>query len=477
MKKQILVFILLHSVYFIQAQELISYELINSKSQSQVEAEINYDVLSGVDYYKLVYSLIDHNNQLDTASGLVTFPKDINTPVPLVAYQHGTTSGRDDVPSNLDAGSLEAMVFASQGFVCSAADYIGMGDSDGFHPYIHAASEAAAGVYFIKAAQELCDELGRDLRPELFVSGYSQGGHAGMALQSEIEQNWIGDLQLTACGHGSGPYSVSEIMRLQMLADESYVAGVAFIPYVILSYQEVYGNLYSEMNEFFKAPYIPDILRFYNNEITLSSMGFNLGFLLLGNEGLNARVYHMLQDSITDRLIANVPADPIIAALRANDTYKWQASTPTKLYYCEADEQVPFENALFADSAMNALGANDLEAVLVDVNADHGECANQAFPLIVDYFNSFLQVGTVESELNPRDNITIYPNPSKDEIMVEYANGYHYEIISMEGSKRQSGKIKQSEAQIALHELPPGQYFIRFIDGDKVQMKPLIKMD
>ena len=458
------------------AQELISYELLGSITEAEAEEQTGQDAVSGVDYYKLIYSLIDHNNQLDTASGLVAIPSDISTAVALVAYQHGTTDSRDDVPSNLEAGSYAATVFASQGFVCSAADYIGMGDSDGFHLYVHAASEAAAGVYFIKAAQSLCVEIGRNLRPEMFVAGYSQGGHAAMALQREIQTNWTADLEITACGHGSGPYSISEIMRLQMLADEQYAAGVAFLPYTILAYQEAYGNLYDDLTDMFKNAYITDIQRFYDGQITLSEMGFNLGFLLLANEGFNARVYHLLQDTIVSRLQANDPQDSLIIAMKDNDTYEWQAMTPTRLYYCDADATVPFENSIFADSAMNALGARDLEAVQVNPNADHGACAEEAIPLIIDYFNSFLNAATEDNTLDGLISAKISPNPVSDHLIFRSEMDMDFTIYSLGGIECLQGKLSSGWAQLDLSNLEPGQYIIRLRSNRGILNQSFVKV-
>ena len=70
-------------------------------------------------------------------------------------------------------------------------DYIGMGESPGLHPYCHGASEATT-IDMIRAVRE-AESL--DMIPgmtadngEMFVTGYSQGGHAAMATHKYVEE-------------------------------------------------------------------------------------------------------------------------------------------------------------------------------------------------------------------------------------------------------------------------------------------------
>ena len=58
-------------------------------------------------------------------------------------------------------------------------DYIGMGESPGLHPYVHGESEATATIDMIRAAREfITDSLNLIDNHQVFLSGYSQGGHA-----------------------------------------------------------------------------------------------------------------------------------------------------------------------------------------------------------------------------------------------------------------------------------------------------------
>ena len=51
-------------------------------------------------------------------------------------------------------------------------DYIGMGDSPGFHPYVHAKSEATASIDMVRAAREYLSTTNFVDNNELFLTGY-----------------------------------------------------------------------------------------------------------------------------------------------------------------------------------------------------------------------------------------------------------------------------------------------------------------
>jgi dienelactone hydrolase len=106
-----------------------------------------------------------------------------------VSWQHGTTTQRSEVPSKPtpDEGVVASLVFAGHGYLLAAPDYLGLGTSEGRHPYYHAESTAASVVDLLRAARRLAEA--RDLAwPEpLFLTGFSQGGHASIAALRELE--------------------------------------------------------------------------------------------------------------------------------------------------------------------------------------------------------------------------------------------------------------------------------------------------
>jgi len=68
-------------------------------------------------------------------------------------------------------------------------DYIGLGKGDKFHLYQNSESEATASIDMLLAIQELNIEFGIKTNKQLFLTGYSQGGHACMATHKNCKMS------------------------------------------------------------------------------------------------------------------------------------------------------------------------------------------------------------------------------------------------------------------------------------------------
>lgn len=147
--KKILLCLLLVSA-FAHAQTLVSYNLIRTYTTTQIDSILAANGIPGiilpstydVDVYKVVYNTADADTLPIVASGALFIPKNPQCRVPVMSYQHGTVSVKTDVPSTLQA--LEVIIgetSASDGAVVAMPDYIGLGDSPGLHPYVHAYTE------------------------------------------------------------------------------------------------------------------------------------------------------------------------------------------------------------------------------------------------------------------------------------------------------------------------------------------------
>ncbi len=395
-------------------QMLVSGTQIATFSAADISAQTGIQVPYGVTAYKILYTTPGSDGITDTASGLLCIPDDDQLSYPMLSYNHGTTSGKQDCPSNLQGGSHLSLAFASQGYIVCAADYLGMGESRGFHPYVHAQTEAQASVDMLFACKTFLTGNGIAFEDQLFISGYSQGGHAGMAAQKLIEDQYASDFNLTACSHMSGPYSISKVMKDVILADVDYDYP-AFVCYAVMGYQEVYGNLYNDINDIFKSPYSGLAQQFYNGTINLTNLNLQLLIQMNLNEG-NAYPYSLLQDSIT-HAIQSDPGHPINIALGDNDVWNFSATTPTRLYYCGADEQVTHINSIFADSAMNANGAADLQAVQMDPNQSHSGCIPLAGIATLLFFDQYATIGLEDRSETP--TLRVYPNPVTEWVHIE----------------------------------------------------------
>ncbi|MDQ3015525.1 MAG: T9SS type A sorting domain-containing protein [Bacteroidota bacterium] len=456
------------------AQEyVVDYTFLGSRTKFELLVLFGQLVDYDIDLYKIRYKTLDINMQPDTASGLLVLPQvPSDTQLPIVVYGHGTTSGPTDVPSQLRGGFEVAMAYAGKGFATAAPDYLGLGDSRGFHPYVHAASEASASLDMLFATYEFLELNDPDYDPNfLFLSGYSQGGHASMALHKEIEDFWSIIIPVTAATHMSGPYSLSGVMRDKILSDESYNSP-AYIAYIFLGYNEVY-NLYNDVSEVFKEPYATSIESFYNGNINLTMLNATLITQL--NAGGDTIVKRMLQDSIVEAL-ANDINHPLNIALQENDTYNFAPTSPTKLYYCGGDITVSPANSLVAEAEMNALGAIDLEAVDLNSGLTHGACVFPAVLSSIDFFLSFVNGTGIEDLDKNADQLTVYPNPAFDEITVrwnEASAGMDYLIIDAKGVTVSQGH--SSSDRISVSGLTSGLYTVICTAGRTTRVARILR--
>lgn len=210
------------------AQKVVSIQPLGSRTRSQIADRFKQPLAAyDVQCFRLIYITKNTAGQLDTVSGLVAVPLDPTRRFPRLLYQHGTASSRFEVPSfNVFTGGEgeQALLFASLGFVTLMPDYLGLGVSKGFHPYVHAASEAWVAADMLRALPVFAQLYDVHTHDQLFVTGYSQGGHAAMAFHRDAEALWSQEFPIVASAPLSGPYySTGEVMRELILSDKVYM--------------------------------------------------------------------------------------------------------------------------------------------------------------------------------------------------------------------------------------------------------------
>ena len=457
----------------IQAQKFESSVFLDSYTKNEISLIVGISVNYAVDLYKVRYYTADIDGNDHIASGLLCVPQSNSLIFPLSCYQHGTVGDRTEVPSNLRGGFVLPMVFASDGYVVCAPDFLGLGDSPGIHPYVHAKTEASAGLDMLLAVRELDEQTADfDLNDQLFISGYSQGGHAAMALHREIETNNSDVFTVTASAPMSGPYSISDKMIDFTLGEEAY-STVAYLAWVMIAYKAVYPEILKdfELEDIFKEEFMPDILDFKNEKITLWELNDLITEILLTNVGI-VRPKEMLKDGIEDA-IKNDPNSPLYRVLADNDTYDWSPIAPTRIYYCVGDDQITFENAILADSVMNANGAVDLEAVRNDNFSllTHSGCVLPASYSGILFFRNYRNILSSSEELAFDPNIKI--NNNNEQLIIHipqenYRNNNRMEIIGMTGQVYYAGNIETGFSQHSIASLPSGMFLIRLVNQNKL---------
>ncbi len=462
------------------AQNLVSATFLGQKSQAELYIEFNSlpFIQFGAKYYSITYTTHDVHGAIDTASGLIAVPDNPNRIYPRLVYQHGTSGSKQEVPSinvQTDGEGKVGNLFAGLGYVAFLPDYLGLGNtSKGFHPYVHAESEAWAAMDMLRAGDQFLQQNQVATNDQLFITGYSQGGHGAMALHRAIELDPTHEFEVTAAAPMSGPYSISKVMRDLILTDKVYYYP-AYIPNTALSYQTVYGNLFSTMTDLFKQPYAALIQQFYDGQMTLSNLNQELITQLIANEGA-CRPFRMMQDSTVQAVMMN-PNHPINVALNANDTYNhWIPKAPFRLFYCTADDQVPYQNSILARDSFLAAGVTNFAISDVMPSADHGACYVPAMTSTLIFFLGFQQIGSVGT-LSPSTihELSFSPNPAQDYITIQdLPKDGRYEIVDFSGKVLQSGRLSEGSQSLSLANLPNGVFLIRYFAQGEVWRGKLV---
>lgn len=443
---------------------LISQEKIKSLNASQSQYYLDYfnipssgAAVYGVDIYKLTYVTTDVHGNLTVASGAVYIPTITDCDyAPIISWHHGTVFDKTEVASANKGNAVIGALLSSYGYIVTYPDYLGLGDNEGIHPYHHGDSQATASIDLIRAAREMLDELdGLKDNNQLFITGYSQGGHATMAMHKYIQEHQIyGEFNILASAPMSGAYDMSGAQFDLIFDGDSTYYMSAFIPYLLASYQLAYGNIYQSYDQLYNAPYAQTIEEFVNNNHTWQEWS-NL---------VPANYYEFMQDSVIKNMLADETHEshPILRAMKLNSYIDWVPERAVKMLYSGNDSMVSPQNAIVALNRMEKLGADKVEAINVFPEGAH---ENSLFPQLLyalDWFEGLktsCQFVTGSNETTNLKPFVIYPNPAKDVLNISYPEDLDFEIFNMLGRKILAGE-KQTNGAIDISGLKAGQYII-----------------
>lgn len=333
-----------------------------------------------VKHYRIVYETVDPLGGRTKASGGLFLPQSVGNPLPLFSYQHGTTTLTNEVASIANSGdSVVGLVFASAGYASVLPDYLGLGDSPGFHPYVHARSEATACVDMLRASRRYCASNGVALNGQVFLAGYSQGGHATMALHRELEKYHTNEFAITASAPMAGSYDMSGV-ELNDLLSPRCPPNPYYYAYVLTAYQRVY-SLAPEWSGLLASPYDTTIPPLFNGNVDGSTINTYLPPCNISNLLTSAQLASLKND----------PGGALRQALRDNDVDQWKPVAPVRMYHCSADADVPYANSQVAYSNFLARGAAQVQLIDPQPSADHGGCFLPSLSAAKIWFDSLKQ--------------------------------------------------------------------------------------
>lgn len=421
-----------------------------------------------VDVHRVVYQTPDADGQTPTtASGLVMVPNvDTSCAVPMMAYLHGTKLKKDDTFYYLRGEWQLGVIAATSGYAMVMPDYLGLGMSPGIHLYQHARSQATASIDIMRVCRTIMENDNKQLNGQLFIVGYSQGGHATMATHRMIQEELNGEFEVTASAPGSGPYDMSGAQLDMVAAFEPY-AVPGYLPYVIQSYQHIYGNLYDSIQQIYVPPYDETIPPLLDGTV-------NFGVL---NAAMPSIPREIIQPDYADAFFSDT-THPAFLALKDNDVFEWIPESPVLFNYCRSDEEVTFQNTIVASEWMINAGAPSIEVVERDTALSHYECAQPSIFLSKIWFDGMADLceGNVGIEdVAGSEELIVFPNPvSTGSVSFNNDRDILVRVLDVSGKQLISRTLIRPNEQLILGQLKPGITLVEIVADNRTLYKKLV---
>jgi len=339
---------------------ILKSSLVNKK-----KIDVNQTVF-GFKAYKIPYTTTDANGKEVNASGVMVVPSDLGadkaTKGKLAAMKqlglaavvdcHGTIFANKEAPSVVMETTSEpegaAIILTSlSGFITLQPDYIGFGDSSSHtQEYLIEKSSASTVVDFIKAAQKFAKDnnIKWVATNQMYLTGYSQGGHVAIAALEEIEKE---KFNLRVAAPMAGPYLLDPIAQGVLNSDTIEVP--SFMAATAYSYATVYKQ---NLTDLIQEPYASKMAALFNGSLTRVEIDKELTTKVKGDDGL-----------FSDNLVANYDNSWFRAKLNENSVVDFSPKTPIKMLHCLGDDVIPYQISVATEDVFK----NKLNAAYVDL--------------------------------------------------------------------------------------------------------------
>ena len=369
---------------------LVSYNLVKSHTTKTISElwkkhhipKVILKVRNDVDIYEIMYKAKWIDSSYILCSGIYFAPKNINNAAPIMMYGHGTQIHKHRTISDEDAQQGICLGFATDGYAACYPDYYGIGKGEGDHLYQHAWSEAMSFIYMLYAIDELNKKINVKTNGQLFLTGYSQGGHSSFAAQKYLEELNDPRFQVTASSPMSGAYDMTGEQQKYMF---QVYPRPFYLPYLLVSYQTAYrvlntDNIYS----IFKSPFDTLLPKYYSNNIDKTL------------DDLDKIMPKIPAEVVNDSLVEVYKSDTNFLfkiKLKENNLTDWKPKAPVQLCYCKGDREVNYKNSEVAYNNMTALGVTNIKLNNLSDKLDHNTCAPFAVMATKFYFDRFKNKG------------------------------------------------------------------------------------
>jgi hypothetical protein len=370
--------------------------LLGGSDLGKLLLQLSYTPKCTISVYHLTYDTVDPQGNITPASGALMVPSGSDSGCtggrPVVLYAHGTTTDRqfniaDIQASDDEEGLLLAAVFAAEGYIVVAPNYVGYDTSTlGYHPYLVGDQQSKDMIDSLTAARSALPTSDASMSTDggkLFITGYSQGGYVAMATHSAMQS---ANMTVTASAPMSGPYALLAFADA-VFEGEVNASGTVNGALLTVAYQKAYGDVYSMPADAFASPYSSSIETLLPSDTSVSDLeaqgkfpgalfdsvppnpsyaiytpatmpalfasvfaaGFGTNYLIT-NDFRSAYLSDALAapdggfPTVTDGLPAANPTNKLRVHLKANDLRNWTPTAPVLLCGGSSDPTVYFFN-------------------------------------------------------------------------------------------------------------------------------------
>ncbi len=335
-----------------------------SASSLQFLARLTVDTLSKYTYtdvkgIEIIYNTMDAFKNPIEASGMLLIPEGFEGMGPLISYQHATLSSDADAPTNSGLGANElsiAAVMSGIGALVAVADYVGYGhSSDHKHPYQHKENTAQTTYDFLLAVEEYLHHEKIRTNGALYLTGYSQGGHATLSLHQKIETE--NKFQVTHSIPGAGAYNLT-LLTQEILSKDEDLPFMSGYVWVLEVNNRIYPTLNRPLSFYFKEPYASRLS-------SLTAFNASMDTTLIPQNPQK-----LFKKETIDNFLSGEDTE-WIEIMHQNSVHDWSPKAPITLFHGTADDYIYPSNPESAFSQIKANGGDIHYIPLEDL--DHQE--------------------------------------------------------------------------------------------------------
>jgi len=350
--------------------KILSMTRVTTITKAQMTAGLAGEVISelggppkcDVALYEITYETIGVSGEpANTSEGFFVPERGCRGPYPLVGYAQGTNVVKAQKITEPTKQNIEpvvvAAIYAAHGDAVAATEYLGLGYSTyPYQPYLVVDAEASAVIDSMRAARAAAAKLHVPLDGKVLLTGHSQGGQSAMATQRTIEADNASEFHLIADAPSSGPYALTQTL-VDGVTNPGQNAPI-LAAYVLTAYQHVYGNVYAQASDAFKAPYATGI------DTLLPVRTYAQAAALVGKT-LPLDLHALLQPSFAHAFVNDPSTGGRLDAALNDLLDDWKPVAPLHLCGGSRDPQVEYKNSKLAYAYFKQRGAN---VTLTDVN-------------------------------------------------------------------------------------------------------------